>query len=423
MRYEIGIENTHTGKLTGNKKFIQICKEQEKRNIEASVSRQEGVSRQENSSGEDNYTPSSGSSRIAERSHIPETIDNEYEPRELIAISNDMVKGQMLEKVIQDLGYRIIRRKPVKHLGFVFTTIRLPEGTVLKEAIKKIEQKVDVRIDKNHRFRPAGNNSGKIYAHKLMKWNNQTGCGKGIRIGMIDTGVDENHPAFAKARIESKSFFPAGIKPASVRHGTAIASILIGDREFNGMLPNASLYSAQVFRELKNGHTDTTAEYIIYALDWLLGKQVLAINFSLAGAKNELLEYAIKKVANKKIFIAAAGGNNGANAQPVYPAAYKQVVAVTAVDANLDIYSKANQGDYIEVSAPGVDIWAARAGGQGAYYSGTSFATPFVTVTGALLRQRSTKEILGINTRDLGDEGRDSVYGLGLIQLNKLCKN
>lgn len=63
------------------------------------------------------------------------------------------------------------------------------------------------------------------------------------------------------------------------------------------------------------------------------------------------------------IFIAAAG-NGGPGAPPSYPAAYSEVLAVTAVGKNLSAYRRANQGDFIDVSAPDVDIWTALPGGR-----------------------------------------------------------
>jgi subtilisin family serine protease len=67
---------------------------------------------------------------------------------------------------------------------------------------------------------------------------------------------------------------------------------------------------------------------------------------------------------------------NGGKEAPAYPAAHPDVIAVTAIDADARIYKKANRGEYIDLAAPGVDVWAAKAGGGGSYRSGTSFAVP-----------------------------------------------
>jgi subtilisin family serine protease len=98
-------------------------------------------------------------------------------------------------------------------------------------------------------------------------------------------------------------------------------------------------------------------------------------------------------------------------------------MAVTAVDAALQPYQAANRGDYIDLAAPGVDVWSARDGQGGRYNSGTSFATPFVVAAAALLLQTdpdaapdSLRETLSRGARDLGKPGRDSTFGWGLLQ-------
>ena len=105
---------------------------------------------------------------------------------------------------------------------------------------------------------------------------------------------------------------------------------------------------------------------------------------------------------------------------PSYPAAYEQVIAVTAVDKNLRGYIHANHGDYIDVAAPGVGIWTALPGVLEGYQSGTSFAAPHVTAILAAVHDRvedKSKEgfLKALAIRDLGQAGRDRIYGQGLV--------
>ena len=81
----------------------------------------------------------------------------------------------------------------------------------------------------------------------------------------------------------------------------------------------------------------------------------------------------------------AAAGNNGPGAEPSYPAAYPGVIAVTAVDQNLNVYRRATQGAYVDLAAPGVNIWTASLKGSGALKTGTSDAVPFVSAATSLL--------------------------------------
>jgi subtilisin family serine protease len=104
----------------------------------------------------------------------------------------------------------------------------------------------------------------------------------------------------------------------------------------------------------------------------------------------------------------------------MYPAAYKTVVAVTAVDANGQIFRLANRGDYLDIAAPGVGVRHAKSGGGYAVSSGTSFAVPFAATAVARLRQLQPSdnalEQLCRTAEDLGPPGRDSIYGFGLLR-------
>jgi subtilisin family serine protease len=149
---------------------------------------------------------------------------------------------------------------------------------------------------------------------------------------------------------------------------------------------------------------------------------------SLSGPPNEVLKRAIASAQAKGMTIIAAAGNNGAGAEPSYPAAYPGVVAVTAVDGKRDIYRRATQGDYIDLAAPGVDLWVAAPGGGGATKSGTSYAVPFIAAAAAILHASDpNRDPAGLqaalenSTMDLGAPGRDKTFGNGLLQAANLC--
>ena len=103
-------------------------------------------------------------------------------------------------------------------------------------------------------------------------------------------------------------------------------------------------------------------------------------------------------------------------------------MAVTAVDRNLNIYKRASVGDYVDLAGPGVNLWTAAAKGRSALSSGTSYAVPFVTAAAALLRAAnrdlSPSEVssgISLTAQDLGPQGRDPVFGWGLVQPARLC--
>jgi len=107
---------------------------------------------------------------------------------------------------------------------------------------------------------------------------------------------------------------------------------------------------------------------------------VQIVNMSFVGPQDPLVHGRIRDMSRRRgvVFVAAAG-NGGPDAPPGYPAAYEEVIAVTAVDRKGASYDLANRGSYIDVGAPGVQIRIALPGGKEAVQSGTSFAAPFVT--------------------------------------------
>jgi hypothetical protein len=240
-----------------------------------------------------------------------------------------------------------------------------------------------------------------------------------LKIGMIDSNVDTAHPSLADTRIEARSFVSRGAEEPQF-HGTAVASIIAANHDdYRGLAPSSQLYAASVFEQDDQRGEIASTVSLVRALDWLISSGVDTVNISLAGPPNRLLETALARVSERDVMVLAAAGNGGPMADPMYPAAYDSVVAVTAVDAGGKVFRLANRGDYLDIAAPGVDLRHARAGGGYAASSGTSFAVPFAATAAARLKQVSSRQDvlaqLFDGARDLGPPGRDDIYGYGLI--------
>lgn len=163
---------------------------------------------------------------------------------------------------------------------------------------------------------------------------------------------------------------------------------------------------------------------VIEALDWLVSERVAVVGLSLAGGDNAILAAAISAAQARGMLIAAAVGNSAARAEPRFPAAYPDVLGVTAVDARLRLYRDANQGSFVDIASPGVGLTAPRPGGGVQRVSGTSFAVPFVVAALALELQAGASPAAAVramltSARDLGAPGRDPRFGAGLVQLNQ----
>jgi len=352
--------------------------------------------------------------------------DKTMEPGEVVVVSGNMNEAQAFATQAQALGFGIKRRTVLKGLGFVTTVLRAPRDSTAGNALASLRGAMpNTWADVNHRYELQGAETNQ-YGRRLLGWSDAVHCGAGLRIGLLDSTVDKNHPALRGRAITEQSFLAAGIAPAPPDHGTAIASLLVANSTASGLaglVPDAHLYIATIFRDRGNKEIDTTAEWVVLALDWLATQRVILINMSLGGPRNLLVEAAVQRLQERGIEVVAAAGNGGEKGPSVYPAAQAGVIAVTAVDAKLNIYKNATHGDYVAFSAPGVDIWAAAPGKDGVYVSGTSYAVPYVTaaLAGAhLANPQATwpalERQLQQTVRDLGASGKDPEFGWGLVQ-------
>lgn len=244
-----------------------------------------------------------------------------------------------------------------------------------------------------------------------------------VAIGLIDSDINLQHETISEADIEFRSFIEQGLE-APKEHGTAIASILVGDSQsYRGVLPKNELLAAGVFYRTPELGQAASVKSLVLALDWMLVANIKVINMSLAGPPNLLVEQMIKRAQENKVVIVAAAGNNGPVATPAYPAAYPSVVAVTAVNKKMHAWHRANRGAYIDISAPGVNIFHADTHERFTTSSGTSYAAPFVSAAFAQLLTMfsagDARQFILDNALDLGDAGSDEIYGRGFIHLPK----
>jgi subtilisin family serine protease len=336
-------------------------------------------------------------------------------------------------------GYVILEQATLAE-GRIVHRLRIPRHVTLTQARARVQAEApQATVDLNHYYRPnIGDSCGasECLARQMIGWmpvndNNTHSCNSsGIRIGMIDTAINAKHDALAGRRVEVKRLAATTLPASGRQHGTAIAALLIGDPDGRspGLLPGAELIAVDTFHQ-RSGQGDVSDVYsLIKALDYLESRDVAIINMSLSGPANSVLERAVKRLSEEGIVLVAAAGNDGPKAKPVYPAAYPEVVAVTAVDRQKRAYRRAVRGPHIDLAAPGVDVWIAASVQGTRTRTGTSFAAPFVTAAIALARKNHPEarmeDILSNLTtaaEDLGAPGRDDVFGWGLLNPKGLC--
>lgn len=328
-------------------------------------------------------------------------------------------------------GYRVIAGHANRALGGRTLRLGLPAGRSVAQAQAELAALVPGgTADANHLYRPDEFlcADGGCAAHEAIGWSGWPSA-LSPRIGMIDTGVNADHDALRGARLTVLQEPLGDRDPAGRQHGTAVASLLVGQMGSRapGLLPFAELVAVEAFFTDQGGAA-ADAFTLAAAVDRLIAEGVSVINLSFSGPPNAVLEDVTRRAAAAGVGLVAAAGNGGAQAGPAYPAAWPHVIAVTAVDRRNRAYRLANRGPYVALAAPGVGVWAAASVSGGRPMTGTSFAAPFVTAALAVERLRMTDQPVQATVdrllacaRDLGEAGRDPVYGAGLLSAPGQC--
>lgn len=244
----------------------------------------------------------------------------------------------------------------------------------------------------------------------------QTTSGSGLRVAVVDTGVDYGHPelrgryagGYDTANNDSDPFDDHG-------HGTHVAGIVASDLNGGGLAgvaPGVQIVAIKALSADGSGYLSDLVE----AIDWGIANNVQVMNFSLGSSYNsQTLANKVAEASSRGMLLIAAAGNTGGGSL-MYPAAYGSVISVAATDSSDRIASFSSLG--AEIAAPGVGITSAVPGGGYATWSGTSMAAPHVTATVALMlanKQTNIRQQLHDTAIDLGPAGRDSYYGYGLV--------
>lgn len=210
-------------------------------------------------------------------------------------------------------------------------------------------------------------------------WQNTMGAG--VRVAVLDTGIDGTHPAL---KGNYKGGFNSAQDGASAAdghgHGTHVAgTIAAASKEIVGVAPQASLYAVKVLDDEGNG----TFASIIKGLEWAVENRMQVVNMSLGGPSSEALEEAVKKTLAAGVVIVAAAGNDP-EAEVSAPARYDGVIAVSASASNDSLAFFSTTGPEVDFIAPGHQVNSTWPGGGTNSISGTSMATPHVAGLAAL---------------------------------------
>jgi len=255
-------------------------------------------------------------------------------------------------------------------------------------------------------------------------WNITEG-NSDVLVAVIDSGIEWNHSDLAiNYEAGGYDWVNNDTDPMDTwGHGTHVAGIIAAI--LNNSVGIAGLAQVKVMAEkvfenyTHGGYIDQLANGIINATD--CGADIISMSFRIFNHSDVLYD-AIKYAADNNVILVGGAGNEGFNAK-CYPAAYDEVIAVSATSQSDNIASFSNYGDWIDFSAPGVGIISTYTNDSYKVWDGTSFSTPHVSGLAALILSRyprlqkndSVRYWIQHTSEDLGEKGFDPYYGYGRI--------
>ena len=360
-----------------------------------------------------------------------------------------MPRGDQLS-YIQGLGGRVSRQ--YRHIPAVSATLPSSIVDTVRRYSNVVRVEEDTKVQALAQTAPWG--IAKVNAPSVHAFDQ----GKGVKVAVIDTGIDVEHVDLKVAggvaivscvsNAVSNCLSPFDDDNGHGSHVAGTIAALNNTIGVLGVAPEASLYSVKVL----NGSGSGSWSGVISGIDWAITNCMQVINMSLGASSAPSAVQSIITAAynapeqsapgaipifscpgRSGIVLVAAAGNSG-NKLPfssvTFPAKYPEVIAVAAVDEAGSRASFSSAGNEVSVSAPGVNVLSTTPNNTYSAFNGTSMASPHVAGLAALLIASGTlKDETGdgkVNNQDvrarmektatdLGDPGRDALYGYGLI--------
>jgi len=255
--------------------------------------------------------------------------------------------------------------------------------------------------------------------------------GTGIKMGVIDTGIDYNHPELAARYMGGWDFVNNDNDPADDNfHGTHVSGTIAAAMDGTGVVgvaPNVELYAIKGFNAGGSGQTSD----LIACVDWTTVNDMDVVNNSWGGGGSPTLEAVFQASRDAGVIHVCAAGNNFGLFGVSPPAKYSSTYAISAIDNLGKPASFSDRGPEVDFAAPGVDVLSANLGGGYTVASGTSMASPHVAGATAIVLAHSglvdldgdgtlfeeARDRMAATALDLGDEGKDNRYGHGVINV------
>jgi hypothetical protein len=349
-------------------------------------------------------------------------------PNEIVAEIDSALSDEQADALARRHGMRRIVSQNFPLIGATIGLFRISDGRSFETVRREFAADGSVRsAQPNFRFflqqqktTPAEGDQAQYALAKLrLPEAHKLAHGTGIRVAVIDSGIDTKHRELAGSIVDSFDALASSEGPHV--HGTGIAGAIAAHARLMGSAPAAELVAIRAFSGTANG-AQSNSWVILKALDYAARRNARIINMSFAGPKDPLVERGINAEAARGIVMVAAAGNAGAKSPPLYPAANPNVIAVSATDAQDHLFQASNRGGHIAVAAPGAEVFLPAPDEKYQMTSGTSFSAAYVSGVAALMLERNPalrpdelRAVIMKTARDLGSPGRDDLFGAGEV--------
>jgi hypothetical protein len=375
------------------------------------------------------------------RSGVPPAGERRFVPNEVVVGLASNISSRALDELAQRHRLTSVESHDIPLVGTTYHRWRITDGRSISDVIRALEADGVVRhAQPNYRFTLAQTpvpvqvpaptaraelDQGVQYAAAKLRLSeaHRFATGEKVLVAVIDSAIDTSHPEIIDAVADRfDAIAPVG---AANPHGTGMAGAIVSRAKLMGVAPNVRLLAIRAFNG-EGDKSEATTLSLLTGIDWAVAHGARIINMSFAGPFDPDIARGLAAARQKGVVLIAAAGNAGPKSPPLYPAADKNVIAVTAIDADNRLLSAANRGKHVAVAAPGVDVLVPAPGRAYQLTTGTSVAAAEVSGIAALLVELKpsitpdeVRKVLQSTAFDLGPKGPDDQFGAGLADAER----